>query len=90
MNTCWKCGADLPEGQTECDRCIGEVTDQDVAELEADKADFERNWAEIDWDKVTTLEDLILVLKYCDPQFVYKLTPGFKRIKKFTKPSDND
>ena len=85
----------MPEGQTECARCSGdyhawsEPTDQDVEELEADKQDFQRNWLEIDWDKVKTLEDLITVLKHCDAQFIYKLSPGFTQVKKFTKPIDN-
>ena len=64
MSNCYKCGRELPGTELECEP--GECEDPKTsAELEAAEreADDETKWVEIDWDKVTTLEQLKAVVR---------------------------
>jgi hypothetical protein len=57
MSSCWKCGRELPEGQTECEHGC-QPAELKTKEHEARFFDF----AYVDWKKVKTLPDLIRVM----------------------------
>jgi hypothetical protein len=61
--SCFRCGKDLPDLQTECDPPCDETT-QDSFESNARKmmAEFRANSAEIDWAKIQTPDDVQLFL----------------------------
>ncbi len=65
MSSCYKCGRDLPAGQVECeDVCqrAGGILPPDQTSPGAIKGPGVFEYAYIDWSKIKTLADLILVM----------------------------
>lgn len=66
MNTCWKCERTLPEGQVECEYgCAKSASRSSSGPSEAKMAELQdalENRAMIDWSKVKTHADLMLVM----------------------------
>ena len=86
MSTCWKCGRELPAGKTECDYGCGEGP-ADTTEHDASMADFKTNWMQVDFTKVKTLAELLMILSvHADPVFVPKDSPKFPLLRKYLKP----
>jgi hypothetical protein len=62
--TCWKCGKELPEGQIECEYgCDKFPTDDQIKEASRRVQEREDALVGIDWDKIESHDDLLLVLK---------------------------
>jgi hypothetical protein len=87
MSACWKCGKEVPEGQTECpDGCAPSWSRISDDELEMSGEEFKRDYMEVDWSMVKTLEDVIAVLEAREePFYVYNLHPNFSKVKRFLK-----
>jgi hypothetical protein len=63
MSTCWKCGRQLLEGNTECEHgCSSGSADFSDAELAEIFRRQARNTVLIDWNKVQTMEDVRIIL----------------------------
>lgn len=60
MSNCWKCGRELPEGQTECEYGCDD-TSEAVAQLEKD---IEEKYWDFNFSKITTFEELKAVLAH--------------------------
>jgi len=68
MSTCWKCGRGLPTPQTECEEGSGcntsavenQSTPPSVANWLREQM---LNRVQLDWEKVKTPEDLLIVLR---------------------------
>ena len=62
MNTCWKCGRELPVGKVECDYgCTSRMSEEDTEKF----AHYLQQLAKrrrLDWSKVRTVEDIICVV----------------------------
>lgn len=89
MSNCWKCQRELPDGQLECEHFCATGTGlrfPDSEEMDAAVAEFERNYVEVDWSKVSTLQDVIELLKFSAPVYIEKNRPEYQRLKKFTNP----
>lgn len=85
MSTCYKCGRELPDGQVECDGVCSTV--ETPEELEAMDREFARDYMEVDWAQVKTVEDVVNVLSAWDDYlFVPKKHPRFESLKKYLKP----
>jgi len=90
MSECYKCGRTLAEGQVECDPpCFGNppeerMTDEQIAEA---VAEWEKDTAPIDWDKIATIEDLKAVMRELldGDDRIYKDSPAFEKLKRFLK-----
>jgi hypothetical protein len=84
MNACWKCGRPVESGM-ECEEgCLpsGEVCG---AEDEWDPGD----WAQIDWDKVQTLEDLKTIVRALAlHDQVYKKSENWELLRRFVREED--
>jgi hypothetical protein len=85
MNTCYKCGRELASG-SECEpdcQAVHQPTDEQVQRfIEM----MHRQRVEIDWDKVKTLEDLLLVHKTLfHGASVMKDTDSYAILKRFLK-----
>jgi hypothetical protein len=91
MNICWKCGDQVLGGGSECYACAegGPRPLHTDEELERIDDDFRKNFMEVDWSKVTTLQEVIAILStHGEPIFVDKDSPDFERLKKYLKPID--
>jgi hypothetical protein len=90
MSTCYKCGRELPDGQVECDPgcpTANQPTDEQILRF---MEMMRRQRAEIDWDKVTTFEEMMLVIKTIfSGASVLRGTEDYEKLKRFTK-SDPD
>ena len=95
MSNCYKCGRELPAGQTECEP--GECNPMGRAERVYPRPSDEeieragRQWAsehlEPDWSKVKTLEQVLLILRHSDvPIFIEKKSPAAKELKDVLRP----
>lgn len=98
MSQCYKCERELPEGQVECQPfCDGlkmfsraDFTDEEIAEA---CREHEKNFVEIDFSKVKTLEDVLAVLPLiAEHAYVYveRGTPEYRRLKRFLKISQGN
>lgn len=90
MNHCYKCQRELPEGQVECQPICEEPTYSPVfSDDEHDRMEREylESTAPIDWDKVKTVEDVILILKHSPlvEDRVDRDSPAFEILKRFLK-----
>ncbi len=77
MNVCYKCGREVEHGN-ECEPFC--FSDEDSA-IEINPKDF----VQIDWSKVTTFEDLKLVLAEIGLDMVWKKGPSYEKLKRFCK-----
>ncbi len=90
MSNCFKCGDETPEGVLECAACSDGISPVCAAdEHEMSDEEFNAKFMEVDWSKVTTLADVILLLQ-SDMRtiFIAKDDPDFESLKKFLKPID--
>ena len=87
MNTCWKCGKELPEGQTECEYGCG---DRPLDSEEEITAWFNQNFLEVNLKSIKSLAQLKAILRATNNEylFVKKGTPEHRRFAKFLKPID--
>jgi len=62
MNTCWKCGRQLSESQTECEYgCANKISDEEQKIFAACLERIAKR-RRLDWSKVRSTEDVIIVL----------------------------
>lgn len=76
---CWKCQAETPDGEVECQKCAGTSSVDDAA------YDYE-----IDWSKLKTAEDFRTALSVI-PNFTIMVrgdTPEFDKVKQWLRPHD--
>ncbi len=82
---CWKCGAPTLNGAAECELC--EIGAQIPITRSGDN-DEDIEMVEIDYNKITTLEDLKLVIQELGWfNFVPKNSPECEALKRFLKES---
>ena len=72
MSSCYKCGRELPDGNVECEygcnqgsRAIEQSFNQEQASLaqkQAMAAELLKNSRPIDWSKVKTVADVVLIM----------------------------
>lgn len=62
MNTCWKCQRQVPDGQSECENGCGQTTPVDAADVLEQLRESMKHRRQLDWSKVKTTEDVIIVL----------------------------
>ncbi len=74
MSTCWKCGKELEEG-TEC---------VPFCQYGVEFTQQARTGKTIDWNKVSTLEDVKLIFS-CIGFIVFDDTPTYEQLKRFLK-----
>lgn len=81
---CWRCGEPTEHGAAECDACSsGFRFRSDDVEEQLQKIE----WMEIDWDKITTFEQMKTVLKTVDIGWiVQKGSPEAQKIAQYLKP----
>lgn len=62
MSQCYKCQRELPDGQTECEPfCFRDrFSDEDHETMERE---YLESTVQIDWDKIKTIQDLVLILR---------------------------
>jgi hypothetical protein len=86
MSHCYKCGRELPGTEAECDPdCRGASAPTDE-QLKTIFEMMQRQRAHIDWDKVVTPQDMMLVLKTLFAcATVMKGTPEAETLKRFLK-----
>ena len=90
MSNCFKCGNETPEGVMECEACSDGISPVCLLEQqEMSDEEFNAKFMEVDWSKVKTVEDVILLLQ-SDMRtiFIAKDDPDFEALKKFLKPID--
>lgn len=88
MSSCFRCGKDLPEGQTECEYgCqAAPIDDREIREALRRIQQRENALVAIDWDKVKTLEDLLLVMGLLfDGVKIFRDSPKAEVLKRFLK-----
>lgn len=84
MNTCWKCGAETPNTDSECDKCAF----NDLTPAALQQALQKLEWFEIDWEKVKTIEDLRQILLYFPITLhLPSESPAFFILRQFLKKS---
>lgn len=97
MSSCFRCGKDLPEPQTECEdgcqrstvpspRSMG-PTDEQIAEAWRRQA---LKTATVDWSKVNTLEEMRIVLNALFGAPIYFVQGIPEAIKPFLRRQGNE
>jgi uncharacterized membrane protein YvbJ len=93
MSSCYKCGRELPDTQVECEQgCdVAGLTRQSDESIRQFIDRMFRNRRHIDWDKVTTLEDVILIIStiFCDATLDPHSAAAAK-LEKFLLPKRED
>jgi hypothetical protein len=86
MSTCWKCGRKTTEGVTECERCEMGLSPEQLDEGRRMIKEMNENSMPLDWAKVKTLEDLILVVSVLNGGIrIWRAGPLFKTLERFLK-----
>lgn len=87
MNTCWKCGKELPEGQTgECEYgCAAAPSFPTDAQIKEALIRQNQRTVEIDWEKLRSVEDLRVFLRCCFGDRIYFPLGVPEAIKPFLK-----
>src|SRR6185437_13339587 len=93
MSECYKCGRELPGTETECepecgaqDKILVEPTIMTAEQLEQCRRECDRNSVSIDWDKVTTLDDMKLIVRtMLFDDRVYRGSVAYRELRKFLK-----
>lgn len=76
--SCWKCGAETPEGVIECEEhCQVKATFDQVPQ-----PGIPVSVALIDWNKVATLDDMLEVLKGIKIQVIIN-SPEYQRLYRY-------
>lgn len=89
MSTCYKCGRELPSGQVECDPECGAANQPTDEQVRRFLEMMRRQRALIDWDKVVTPEDMMLVIKTIfSNATVLRGTEEAEKLKRFLKEPD--
>jgi hypothetical protein len=71
MPTCWKCGAETPEGEIECAECQSGITDS-------------KNRDVIDWNKVKTVEEFRAIIAATSLKlWIHRDSAIYEHLKKF-------
>lgn len=85
---CWKCGEPTEHGAAECSACESGFKFKFLDEDEdAEKIEL----LQIDWDKITSLEDMKLVLREIGiNDYVVKGTETARALQRFLKPESRE
>ena len=84
MSTCWKCGRDVGEGQTECEYGCA-IQDKQLQAIAAKM----NNLVLIDWSKLKTIEDVKLMLSVLHAgSAVDRRSDAYQTLKRFTKEGE--
>ena len=86
MNTCYKCGREIPFGtecEAECEESPRIFTQAEIAQM---IQDYERNTVSIDWDKVQTVADLKQIVRtmLCEDR-VARGSIAYHELRKYLK-----
>ena len=90
MNTCWKCGRETVNTDSECDDCREGLLKPDPATARAMKQWLEelpRTHVVLDWSKVQTFEELRLVMQTLWPcLYMERNSREAQTLRGFTRP----
>lgn len=88
MSSCWKCGKQLPEQQTECEYGCGKDSFPTDDQIKQAMRRQDALTVMIDWDKVQSFDDMKELLSIVWGARIYFPLGVPERIKKFLLPKD--